>query len=174
VPRAHVNKTTNYSLWVLDYSSMQPSMTLLLQTERWMTFDILDNIRNTQRDDFLQRYKWTHNKHQYTQFCKIINKVQHMNRTKDLNKLPITYLGNLSITTVILLTRITETNQRSEIRKHRPVSILCMISQILEKAVNKQLEAHQTQHNFLYQLQSCFMSSYSTDTCLIYLFDHIK
>jgi len=29
-----------------------------------------------------------------------------------------------------------------------------MISQILEKAVNKQLEAHQIQHDFLYQFQS--------------------
>ena len=44
------------------------------QTEPWMTSEILDNIRI--RDDLLQTYKRTENKHQYAQYCKIRNKVQ--------------------------------------------------------------------------------------------------
>lgn len=95
---------------------------------------------------------------------------------------PITYIVNLSITSGIVpeelkLARVKplyKKNSRAEIGNYRPVSILCIISKILEKAVYKQLEAHLIQHNLLYQFQSGFRSSYSTDTCLIHLFDHIK
>lgn len=95
---------------------------------------------------------------------------------------PITYLVNLSITTGIVpeelkLARVKplfKKNSRSEIGNYRPVSILCIISKILEKAVYKQLETYLIQNNLLYQFQSGFRSSYSTDTCLIHLFDHIK
>lgn len=95
---------------------------------------------------------------------------------------PITYLVNLSITSGIVPEELKQArvkplfkkNDRSEIGNYRPVSILCIISKILEKAVYKQLEAHLIQHDLLYQFQSGFRSSYSTDTCLIHLFDHIK
>lgn len=95
---------------------------------------------------------------------------------------PITYLVNLSITSGIVpdelkLARVKplfKKNSRLEIGNYRPVSILCIISKILEKAVYKQLETHLIDHNLLYQFQSGFRSSYSTDTCLIHLFDHIK
>ena len=44
----------------------------------------------------------------------------------------------------------------------------------MEKAVYKQLESYLIKNNLLYEFQSGFRSAYSTDTCLIHLFDHIK
>ena len=44
----------------------------------------------------------------------------------------------------------------------------------LEKSVYIQLENYLVANNLLYQFQSGFRSAFSTDTCLIRLFDHIK
>ena len=44
----------------------------------------------------------------------------------------------------------------------------------MEKAVYKQLEKFLTSNNLMYEFQSGFRSSYSTDSCLIHLIDHIK
>lgn len=61
-----------------------------------------------------------------------------------------------------------------EVENYRPVSILAVVSKILEKTVYNQLENYLVKHNLLYYLQSGFRSKYSTDTCLIHLIDHIK
>lgn len=95
---------------------------------------------------------------------------------------PITYLVNLSISTGIVpgelkLARVKplyKKNNRKEVGNYRPVSILCIISKILEKSVYMQLEKHLIENDLLYRFQSGFRSSYSTDTCLIHLLDHIK
>ena len=48
-------------------------------------------------------------------------------------------------------------------------------SKILEKtAVYIQLESYLVENNIIYEYQSGFRSSFSTDTCLIHLLDHIK
>ncbi|CAL4126382.1 unnamed protein product, partial [Meganyctiphanes norvegica] len=65
-------------------------------------------------------------------------------------------------------------NSRLEVGNYRPVSILCILSKILEKAIHVQLEKHLKDQNLLYEFQSGFRKSYSTDTCLINLMDHIK
>ena len=65
-------------------------------------------------------------------------------------------------------------NSRSEVGNYRPVSILSVVSKLLEKAVYVQLESYLTENNLLYNLQSGFRGSYSTDTCLTYLTDHIR
>lgn len=57
---------------------------------------------------------------------------------------------------------------------YRPVSILCCISKIIEKVVFEQVDSYLTTHNLLYEFQSGFRKSYSTDTCLLYLTDFIK
>ena len=44
----------------------------------------------------------------------------------------------------------------------------------LKKAVYAQLEAYLVENNIIYDYQSGFRSSFSTDTCLIHLLDHIK
>ena len=49
-----------------------------------------------------------------------------------------------------------------------------IISKILEKAVYVQLEKYLIDNNLLYEYQSGFRKSYSTDTCLINLMDTIK
>ena len=95
---------------------------------------------------------------------------------------PITYLVNLSISTGIVPNELKlakvkplyKKNSKKDIGNYRPVSILCIISKILEKSVYTQLEKHLVDNGLLYQFQSGFRSSYSTDTCLIHLFDHIK
>ena len=57
---------------------------------------------------------------------------------------------------------------------HRPVSILSIVSKILEKSVHSQLVTYLDHNNILYEFQSGFRSRYSTDTCLIHLFDYLK
>ena len=89
---------------------------------------------------------------------------------------------NLSITSGIVpnqlkcaqVKTLSKKNIRTDVGNYRPVSILCIISKILEKAVYKQLESYLIKKNLLYEIQCCFKSAYSTDTCLIHLFDHIK
>ena len=56
----------------------------------------------------------------------------------------------------------------------RPLSILCIASKLLEKAVYVQLEAYLIEQGLLYELQSGFRKSFSTDTCLIHLGDYIR
>lgn len=65
-------------------------------------------------------------------------------------------------------------NSRLEVGNYRPVSILVVVSKIVERSVYSQFEKYLVENNLLYNLQSDFRSSYSTDTCLIQLLDHIK
>jgi hypothetical protein len=97
-------------------------------------------------------------------------------------KVPITFLINLSISEGIVPDELTmakvkplfKKNDRLKAENYRPVSILSIISKVLEKAVYKQLEKFLTSNNLMYEFQSGFRSSYSTDSCLIHLIDHIK
>ena len=65
-------------------------------------------------------------------------------------------------------------NSNLDVSNYRPVSILSVVSKILEKSVYSQLEKFLIDNNLLYELQSGFRNSYSTDTCLIHLMDHIR
>ena len=56
---------------------------------------------------------------------------------------------------------------------YRPVSILCIISKVLEKTVYEQLEEYLSAKNLLYNLQSGFLKGFSMESCLIYLTDYI-
>ena len=64
-------------------------------------------------------------------------------------------------------------NERSEVGNYRPVSILSVASKILERAVYVQLESYLRENYILYGFQSGFRGSFSTDTCLTHLTDHI-
>jgi exonuclease III len=57
---------------------------------------------------------------------------------------------------------------------YRPISVLCVLSKILERAVHTQLSDYLKSKNLLYEFQSGFRGRYSTDTCLIDLMDFIK
>ena len=65
-------------------------------------------------------------------------------------------------------------NSRLEVGNYRPVSILCIVSKILERAVYVQIQEYLKANNLLYEFQSGFRKSYSTDTCLINLMDYIR
>ncbi|CAL4138853.1 unnamed protein product, partial [Meganyctiphanes norvegica] len=94
----------------------------------------------------------------------------------------ITHIVNLSITTntvpdelkYAIVKPLYKKNSRLEVGNYRPVSILCIVSKILERAIYVQLHKHLNDNNILYEFQSGFRGSYSTDTCLINLMDHIR
>ena len=94
----------------------------------------------------------------------------------------ITHIINLSIATETvpdllkqaIVKPLYKKGSKLEVGNYRPVSLLCIISKILEKAVYVQLEKYLIDNNLLYDYQSGFRKSYSTDTCLINLMDTIK
>ena len=65
-------------------------------------------------------------------------------------------------------------NSNSEPGNYRPVSILTVMSKILEKIVHKQLENYLKFEKWLYDYHSGFRNSYSTDSCLTHLTDQIR
>ena len=95
---------------------------------------------------------------------------------------PITHIVNLSITLGIVpdelkMARVVplyKKNSALDVSNYRPVSILSIISKVVEKAVYEQLEQYLNSKNLLYNLQSGFRRGYSTESCLIYLTDYIK
>ena len=65
-------------------------------------------------------------------------------------------------------------DSKTEVSNYRPISILCVVSKVLEKAVYVQVEDYLVKNNILYNFQSGFRGTFSTDTCLIHLTDHIR
>lgn len=63
---------------------------------------------------------------------------------------------------------------RSDPGNYRPVSILSVTSKVLEKVIHEQLYQHINDGNLLYEFQSGFRKSFSTDSCLLYLTDFIR
>ena len=54
-------------------------------------------------------------------------------------------------------------------RNYRPVSLLHLISKIIEKVIHYQTQTLLDENNILYRFQSRFRKSFSTDSCLSYL-----
>ena len=52
--------------------------------------------------------------------------------------------------------------------------MLSIISKVMERVVYDQIHEYIQQHELVYELQSGFRKSYSTDTCLLHLTDYIK
>ena len=96
--------------------------------------------------------------------------------------LPISHLVNLSIHTNKIpsdlksarVVPIYKKGSKTDPGNYRPVSVLSIISKVLERAVYNQLNNYFAENNLIYELQSGFRDKYSTDTCLIYLTDHIR
>lgn len=97
-------------------------------------------------------------------------------------KIPITFLVNFSIQDGVFpddmkkakIKPLFKKNSRLDVGNYRPVSILSVVSKILEKAVFTQLDSFLDKNNLIYEHQSGFRKSYSTDSCLIHLHDYIK
>ena len=95
---------------------------------------------------------------------------------------PITHIINLSITTETVPSAFKEARvvplfkmgSKLDPSNYRPVSILCVLSKILERAVNTQLNEYLEKRGLLFENQSGFRNGYSTDSCLIGLTDYVK
>ena len=70
--------------------------------------------------------------------------------------------------------KIFKKNIPLEVGNYRPVSILSIVSKILERSVYKQFVEFLQENKMLHHLQSGFRQKFSTETCLIYLLDYFK
>ena len=94
----------------------------------------------------------------------------------------ITFIINLSISTNEVPTELKQArvrpiykkDDRLQVSNYRPVSILNIVSKILERAIYVQLDKYLKDNNILYNHQSGFRKAHSTETCLINLTDTIK
>ena len=94
---------------------------------------------------------------------------------------PLAYIFNLSIRSSVFpddlkrakIVPIYKKKAKTEPGNYRPVSVLSVISKVLERVICEQLTDYIEKHDYLYELLSGFRSSYSTDSCLIHLSDHI-
>ena len=94
----------------------------------------------------------------------------------------LTHIINLSITTgsipddlkMARIVPLYKKNSKTHVGNYRLISVLSVISKVFEKVVFMQLSDYLSENRLLYEFQSGFRSSYSTDTCLIHLTDYIK
>ena len=95
---------------------------------------------------------------------------------------PITHIINLSIITETVPDAFEEAKVVPLYKKgskldpgnYRPVSILCVLSKVLERAVHSQLGEYLERRGLIFDHQSGFRGGYSTDSCLIGLTDYIR
>ena len=100
----------------------------------------------------------------------------------DVIKGPVTHIINLSLESGVvpnglksaIVKPLYKKGSRLDVGNYRPVSILPTISKIMERAVYLQMEKHLKDKNILYEFQSGFRASYSTDICLINHQDGIR
>ena len=94
---------------------------------------------------------------------------------------PITDICNLSITSgkfpdsckLAKLKPIYKKGSLTEASNYRPISLLPLISKIIEKVIHDQTSAFLNSRNLLYNYQSGFRKNHSTDFCLSFLNDKI-
>ena len=85
----------------------------------------------------------------------------------------LTHIINLSITTgsipddlkMARIVPLYKKNSKTHVGNYRPISVLSVISKVFEKVVFMQLSDYLSENRLLYEFQSGFRSSYSTDTC---------
>ena len=90
---------------------------------------------------------------------------------------PITELCNLSIAMSIFpenckiakLKPLYKKGLKTEPKNYRPISLLPLISKIIEKIIHNQTQEFLDKHEILYRYQSGFRANHSTDSCLSYL-----
>ena len=72
------------------------------------------------------------------------------------------------------VTPLFKKGSKLDVGNYRPVSVLSVLSKILERAVHDQLSGYFLKRDLLYEQQSGFRGSFSTDTCLIGLSDFVR
>jgi retron-type reverse transcriptase len=95
---------------------------------------------------------------------------------------PVTHIINLSIITETVPSEFKKAKviplfkkgSKLDASNYRPVSLLNVLSKVLERAVHTQLNEFLEKKDLLFHNQSGFRGKHSTDTCLIGLTDFIK
>ena len=93
----------------------------------------------------------------------------------------ITYLVNLTISTGLIpagwkdagVTPIFKSGAKNDVNNYRPISVLPLVSKIMERAIQVQFLAFLTEHDLLSDFQSGFRKKHSTETAVVYLTDYI-
>ena len=62
---------------------------------------------------------------------------------------------------------------KTDPKNYRPISLLPLLSKLIEKAIHIQTQEYLDKHGLLYKFQSGFRKKYSTDSCLVQLSDFI-
>ena len=94
---------------------------------------------------------------------------------------PITDLCNLSITSgkfpdsckLVKLKTIYKKGSLTEASNYRPISLLTLISKVIDKVIHDQTSAFLNSCNLLYNYQSGFRKNHSTEFCLSFLNDKV-
>ena len=94
---------------------------------------------------------------------------------------PIAYIVNLTITTGRILSDWKEAkvipvykkSKRNDVDNYRPISVLPLISKVLERAIQSQLLEFIHENNILSTHQSGFRKQYSMETTVVSLVDKI-
>ena len=95
---------------------------------------------------------------------------------------PITDLVNLSISLSLFpddckiakLKPLYKKEAKTKQKNYRPISLLPLLSKIIERIIHNQTQEFLDKNNILYKYQSGFRKHHSTDTCLSYLTDKVK
>ena len=96
--------------------------------------------------------------------------------------LPITQICNLSIRLssfptnckIAKLKPIYKNGSKTDPQNYRPISLLPLISKVIEKVIHDQTQSYLSEKDILYKYQSGFRSNHSTSSCLVYLTDLIS
>ena len=99
----------------------------------------------------------------------------------DVLGLPISQLCNLSISLstfpqhckIAKLKPQCKKGSRTEPKNFRPISLLPLLSKLIEKTIHDQVQNYCNENNSFFSFQSGFRGKHSTDTCLTYLQDKI-
>ena len=63
---------------------------------------------------------------------------------------------------------------KTEAKNYRPISLLPLVSKIIERIIHNQVESFLEKHKIIYKYQSGFRRNHSTNTCLSYLTNKIQ
>ena len=88
---------------------------------------------------------------------------------------PITYLVNLTISTGLIpaewkdarVTPIFKSGARNDVNNYQPISVLSLVSKIMEHAIQEQFLTFLTEHNLLSVYQLGFQKKHSTETAIL-------
>ena len=89
---------------------------------------------------------------------------------------PISELCNLSIKLGSKISKwkpLIKKGSKTNLSNYRPISLLPLISKIIEKLIHEQTSSFLSNNEILYNYQSGFRKNHSTDSCLTFLHDKI-